>query len=342
MRMIILSLLVLFYSAVYANYDTGKIGCNVIINKERVSADSLPDTKASGSVSIRLRCKSSIATGNEPLYVIDGVPQRPVDLSKLQVNDIESISVLKDHAATAIYGYRATSGVIIITTKRARQIVISIKDADNRMGIRDATVTAVSQKTGKSFSFATNEFGRVATDSLENSGYSIRVSCVGYKTKEVSLKSNFHQQYELLLEKEFKYLNELIICGLPVKISRKMTNEYESSILSCKISGMLITTTQQIETDPGFSGTPFIKTYPNPVSRAGVIYCSFKDVEPGLYQIKLLTASGQFISNLQQQVSSSHQTKQISLPANIQPGIYFMQFISEQNKLMQSSRVVVF
>lgn len=62
-----------------------------------------------------LRGVSSIKGGNEPLYVIDGVPISNVQ--DLNINDIESISVLKDASAQGIYGARASNGVIVITTK---------------------------------------------------------------------------------------------------------------------------------------------------------------------------------------------------------------------------------
>jgi iron complex outermembrane receptor protein len=76
---------------------------------------------------IRIRSGSSLSASNDPLYVIDGVPvasggveggKNP--LSTINQNNIESISVLKDASATAIYGSRASNGVIIITTKKGK------------------------------------------------------------------------------------------------------------------------------------------------------------------------------------------------------------------------------
>lgn len=95
-------------------------------------------TAASGtpgsSVSIRVRGPSSISAGNQPLYVVDGIPVNTGSYSQIgvggqQVNaladlnpaDIESIEILKDAAAAAIYGSRASNGVVLITTKRGKQ-----------------------------------------------------------------------------------------------------------------------------------------------------------------------------------------------------------------------------
>lgn len=81
---------------------------------------------------IRIRGASSLSASNEPLYVIDGIPitnsngnlfdfgEAMSSLSTLNLTDIESIDVLKDAASAAIYGSRATNGVVLITTKSGK------------------------------------------------------------------------------------------------------------------------------------------------------------------------------------------------------------------------------
>jgi len=72
------------------------------------------------SSQVRIRGNRSINASNEPLYVLDGIPT--VDaIDQLNPNDIESIDILKDASATAIYGNRGANGVIIITTKKGVQ-----------------------------------------------------------------------------------------------------------------------------------------------------------------------------------------------------------------------------
>ena len=67
---------------------------------------------------IRIRGIGSISAGSDPLYVVDGVPM--LSIQTLNPNDIESIDVLKDASATAIYGSRGSNGVIIVNTKRGK------------------------------------------------------------------------------------------------------------------------------------------------------------------------------------------------------------------------------
>ncbi len=69
------------------------------------------------SATIRIRGFGSMSASNAPLYVVDGVPFDG-SLNSLNPNDIESMTVLKDAAASAIYGHRGANGVIIITTRR--------------------------------------------------------------------------------------------------------------------------------------------------------------------------------------------------------------------------------
>jgi len=85
------------------------------------------DGSPGGGSAIRIRGGSSLGASNDPLYVIDGLPISNSNasgsrspLASLNPNDIESFSVLKDASATAIYGSRASNGVIIITTKRGK------------------------------------------------------------------------------------------------------------------------------------------------------------------------------------------------------------------------------
>ena len=72
-----------------------------------------------GSSNIVIRGRNSILGGNSPLFVVDGVPTD--NIQDLNTDDIESIEVLKDASSQAIYGARASNGVILVTTKKANE-----------------------------------------------------------------------------------------------------------------------------------------------------------------------------------------------------------------------------
>lgn len=69
---------------------------------------------------IRIRGGASLNASNDPLIILDGIPLVSNNLNTINPNDIESMSILKDASATAIYGSRASNGVIIVTTKQAK------------------------------------------------------------------------------------------------------------------------------------------------------------------------------------------------------------------------------
>jgi TonB-linked SusC/RagA family outer membrane protein len=79
------------------------------------------DGQPGSAINIVIRGNNSVTQDNSPLYVIDGFPIEGPENNSLDPNDIESIEVLKDASATAIYGARGANGVILITTKRGKE-----------------------------------------------------------------------------------------------------------------------------------------------------------------------------------------------------------------------------
>jgi len=80
---------------------------------------NLGDARPGGNSNIVIRGNVSVAGGNNPLIIVDGLPFD--NLNDIAPEDIQSIEILKDAASTSIYGARASNGVILITTKRAQE-----------------------------------------------------------------------------------------------------------------------------------------------------------------------------------------------------------------------------
>lgn len=80
---------------------------------------NLGDARPGGNSNIVIRGNVSVAGGNNPLIIVDGLPFD--NLNDIAPEDIQSIEILKDAASTSIYGARASNGVILITTKRAKE-----------------------------------------------------------------------------------------------------------------------------------------------------------------------------------------------------------------------------
>lgn len=77
------------------------------------------ESKPGADAEIRIRGNRSLKAENAPLYVLDGIPLQ-VGISEISSSDIESIDILKDASATAIYGSRGANGVVLITTKKGK------------------------------------------------------------------------------------------------------------------------------------------------------------------------------------------------------------------------------
>ncbi|MFP4291814.1 MAG: SusC/RagA family TonB-linked outer membrane protein, partial [Cyclobacteriaceae bacterium] len=112
------------------------------------------------NVSVQIRGRRSISASNEPLYVIDGIPQTSESSAIFDINpqDIESMEVLKDAAATAIYGSRGANGVILITTKRGKS-GRTIVTYDGYYGVTEA-LNKVDMMNGEEFAAMKRESRR--------------------------------------------------------------------------------------------------------------------------------------------------------------------------------------
>lgn len=147
--------------------------------------------KPGGSNTIRVRGGTSITASNDPLYVIDGVPistsagvnqsniststtdffdQEPVNpLANINPGDIESINILKDASATAIYGSRGANGVIMITTKKGKQ---GIRQLDYSFNLGISTVAKkLDVLTGDEYRSTVSDLGLTLDDKGMNTDW---------------------------------------------------------------------------------------------------------------------------------------------------------------------------
>jgi TonB-linked SusC/RagA family outer membrane protein len=113
------------------------------------------------TVSVRIRGGNSLLGNNEPLYVVDGFPLTSSP-NAINPNDIESIEVLKDASATAIYGSRGANGVVMITTKKGKSGRAAVT-FDSYYGVQKIGKT-IEMMNAKEFALLANE--RAANDGI--------------------------------------------------------------------------------------------------------------------------------------------------------------------------------
>lgn len=110
---------------------------------------ALPGGDPGSDASIRIRGVGSVTGSNSPLYVIDGVPFGG-NISDLNPNDIESLTVLKDATSAALYGNRASNGVILITTKRGKSDKVGLSVSVNQ-GIYNRAIPEYDKVNAQDF-----------------------------------------------------------------------------------------------------------------------------------------------------------------------------------------------
>lgn len=212
--------------------------------------------RAGAGAKIRIRGESSLSASNDPLVVIDGVPVSSGDLAAINPNDIESFNILKDAASTAIYGSRATTGVIIITTKKGKadsklsvsyngsasisylpqnldvlgsaEYAALVKDLSAK-GIAGVNAQAVSRLGTASTNWQDQVF-RTAYSTDQNvavqgavKGYPYRVS-YGYRNEDGVLKKNNFERNSLSVSFNPSFLNDHLKFTINARGSKQSQN----------------------------------------------------------------------------------------------------------------------
>ena len=177
----------------------------------------------SGTVKIRGGV-SSLGT-NSPLYVIDGVPidQKGPALNSINPNDIESFVVLKDASATAIYGSRATNGVIIITTKGGKMNSDFRVEIDSKFsaGVKSNTVDVLS-----------TEQYRAAVLSLNNPDAAALLSGEDTNWQEQIYQTAFGTDNNLILSEGFDNSSYRVAFGYNYQEGILKTNVFKRPSIS--------------------------------------------------------------------------------------------------------------
>ncbi|RYY11657.1 MAG: SusC/RagA family TonB-linked outer membrane protein, partial [Chitinophagaceae bacterium] len=122
---------------------------------------SLTGSGAPGTAAnVIIRGTTSIEGSSDPLYVVDGIPVEAGVFQGLNPNDFASVDVLRDAASTALYGARASSGVIVITTKRGQAGKLKVSYS-GQMGVKSRPDFAFRPMTTSELLKAQEDYGRI-------------------------------------------------------------------------------------------------------------------------------------------------------------------------------------
>ena len=254
------------------------------------------------SMMIRVRGSNSLAGGNEPLYVIDGMPVEKMN-SDINPEDILSMEVLKDASSTAIYGSRGANGVVMITTKRGRTGdtvleyngyvgISSLRKKLDLLGKDDyiAMVNEVSQNDGNGIAITPEQAALLPTNDWQDLAYQTALthshqvsvsggtdktklySSLNYMNQEGIIKGSNYNRFALRINGDQKLARNLSL-NASIAYSYGTQNTANSNADgwgAIAYTAMVMSPIQEIKDADGkytnFSGTPWGGT--NPVGMA--------------------------------------------------------------------------
>ncbi|GAB3991241.1 TonB-dependent receptor [Spirosoma daeguense] len=198
---------------------------------------SVPGGMLGQAAKVRIRGTNSISNGADPLYVVDGLPyitgnqgattSNPYNpLGDINPNDIESVEVLKDGSATAIYGSRAANGVILITTKKGKKGAPRVS--------YDGWL-AVAQPSKRFDLMNASEFVTVTNEKLTNAG----LAASAFPTSNTATGQNYDTNWQdIILRNGFQQNHALSFSG-----ATDQTNYY-FSVGYAKLQGNIMANDQ--------------------------------------------------------------------------------------------------
>ena len=185
------------------------------------SSNGQPGTSAT----VRVRGVGSINAGADPLYVVDGVPFDG-DLSSINTADIESLTVLKDAASTALYGARGANGIIMVTTKKGKAgkatVTLDAKWGSNSRAIKNYDVIRSAQE------YLETEYSAMYNAATSDLGYN-PTKAWQWVNKYITTNTNGGSGYQVYTVPEGEYLfgtNGKLNPNATLGYTDKATNRY--------------------------------------------------------------------------------------------------------------------
>ncbi len=294
-----------------------------------------PAKKDTAKTIIRIRCRSTISDNQPPLLVVDGVPVEFSSFNQIDPNDIESIDILKDAAASAIYGCRAAQGVIIITTKKSKLRKFIIKDFLDGNAIPGATVSFIAADKKDTLMLAANDSGVVITNKLKRPvSYEMVISAVGYQSISQQFNNKYgYWQQNVLLARDIKNCDEVVL-----------TNTYcpknISCTLYCRMSGITITSIsnkkEQVKSEP-----IKLSIYPTPIQKGGTVNLQFINSVGNNIMARIISMNGREMHRQILQTNEGKNHFQVSTDAQWAAGVYFIQVIYENGRILASEKIII-
>jgi iron complex outermembrane receptor protein len=177
---------------------------------------------------LRIRMGASLSASNDPMIVIDGLPVSGTSVNMLNPDDVASVTVLKDASATAIYGFRASNGVIIITTKKGES---GKKQAPQLSYNNSFTLSRIAEYNDV---LTADEYRALFPSLAQVSGVQLGSASTDWQ-KEI-FQAAFGHEHNLSVAGATKHLPYRVSLGFTDQSGIIKTNKYQRTNLSVNLS----------------------------------------------------------------------------------------------------------
>lgn len=287
-------------------------------------------------VKITLRCGASFRSQMEPLLIVDGMPVEYSKLSELDPNTISSIDVLKDAAATAIYGYRGVSGVIVVTTIQENSFIV--KDMLDGAIIPGATVRFIQGKD--TTTLMADDKGVVSHTRMKpGNKTTVLVSSVGYKPVTYSFKNNKSERPKyFLVERSFTTNEEVVVSAIGYR-RRSYTTVCHFGRIPAE--DLVCANTDSIAAKNRMSQILSASLYPNPVRRSSAFNLKLEALQEGNYTISIWNMQGALVRTQRINYGSKNTVLQLQTDPTWTAGSYVLSVTDQSGKKVYSQTFII-
>lgn len=250
------------------------------------------DNPVAAPASIRIRCAPSVASPGRPLFVVDGSPLDTMDINKIRPELIESVYILKDAQAKAIYGCRATAGVVIITL-RPRILYVNTRNSYTGETVAVADLRVRIGKQTNENQMPENRI--VAVSSFEDKT-TLEVSAIGYNSVRLLVSKGASDTLLVLLDPVAQLLPEIIVKGIQnTRICRRTISCGATGVSVCTIH---VTNNAGRKETIGMSTQPIARLYPNPAAAGSRVTIQLPESVNGKLAVNFYSLTGQILKQV--------------------------------------------
>lgn len=308
------------------------LGIALMAVAQEQEAGDLNTGTAATPVTIRIRCSPGISPLERPLFVVDGVPLDTADINKIRPELIESVYILKDAQAKAIYGCRAMGGVVIINL-RPRRVYIKVRNSYTGEPVPAAKLEVKIDRQQ-------NSIRRSSGETVEVSSYhnntELEISAAGYAASRHLISKGSSDTLFVLLEPVAQLLPEVIVKG--VQHTQICSYTIRCGVAGVSICSLSITDNTGNKDAGGMGVVPAARLYPNPAASGSRLNIQLPSAVSGKVSISLYGLNGQLIKQVVDK-SNTGQLVFLLPPAFRGVGILLTQ--DESKSIISKEKIVI-